>query len=112
MTGLAIDPNCNQGNCRLWLAAAGGGVWRADKALHNNPKWTWVSEGLPSNAIGTLTYDAINSHPFDIRNTFQNIYTYIMPRIISVRKDGAGSLSQARLVVSLTSQLKMGTQCY
>ena len=58
VTGLAIDPNCNQGHCRLWLAAAGGGVWRADKALHNNPKWTWVSEGLPSNAIGTLTYDA------------------------------------------------------
>jgi hypothetical protein len=58
VTALAIDPNCNQGHCRLWLAAAGGGVWRSDKALHNNPKWTWVSSGLPSNAIGTLTYDA------------------------------------------------------
>ena len=56
MTALAIDPNCDQGHCRLWLAAAGGGVWRSDKALHNNPNWTWVSEGLPSNAIGTLTY--------------------------------------------------------
>jgi hypothetical protein len=33
-------------------------VWRTEKALHNNPNWTWVSEGLPSNAIGTLTYDA------------------------------------------------------
>ena len=58
VTALAIDPNCNQGHCRLWLGAAGGGVWRTDKALHNNPKWTWVSAGLPSNAIGTLTYDA------------------------------------------------------
>jgi hypothetical protein len=58
VTALAIDPNCNQGHCRLWLAAAGGGVWRSDKALHNNPQWRWVSEGLPSNAIGTLTYDA------------------------------------------------------
>jgi hypothetical protein len=58
VTALAIDPNCDQGHCRLWLAAAGGGVWRSDKALHNNPNWTWVSEGLPSNAIGTLTYDA------------------------------------------------------
>lgn len=58
VTALAIDPNCNQGHCRLWLAAAGGGIWRTDKALHNNPNWTWVSEGLPSNAIGTITYDA------------------------------------------------------
>jgi hypothetical protein len=58
VTALAIDPNCNQGHCRLWLAAAGGGVWRTDKALHSNPNWTWVSAGLPSNAIGTLTYDA------------------------------------------------------
>src|SRR5207253_11043311 len=30
VTALAIDPNCNQGNCRLWMAAAGGGIWRAD----------------------------------------------------------------------------------
>jgi len=58
VTALAIDPSCNQGHCTLWLAAAGGGVWRSDKALHNNPSWTYVGDGLPTNSIGTLTYDA------------------------------------------------------
>jgi hypothetical protein len=58
VTALAIDPNCNMGHCTLWLGAAGGGVWRTDKALHNNPNWTYVGNGLPTNAIGTLTYDA------------------------------------------------------
>jgi hypothetical protein len=58
VTALAIDPRCNMGHCTLWLAAAGGGVWRTDKALHNNPNWSYVGAGLPTNSIGTLTYDA------------------------------------------------------
>ena len=58
VTALVIDPNCDMGHCRLWLGAAGGGVWRTDKALHNNPNWTYVGNGLPTNSIGTLTYDA------------------------------------------------------
>ena len=28
ITALAIDPNCAPGHCRLWIIAAGGGVWR------------------------------------------------------------------------------------
>ena len=56
ITALAIDPNCTQGHCRLWLAAAGGGVWRTDKALHGQPALDVGLRGLPSNAIGTLTY--------------------------------------------------------
>ena len=32
---MAIDPNCGQAGkgCRLWVAAAGGGIWRTDDAL-------------------------------------------------------------------------------
>ena len=32
-TALAIDPNCAPGHCRLWVVAAGGGVWRTKNAL-------------------------------------------------------------------------------
>ena len=28
LTAVAINPNCVPGNCRLWVGAAGGGVWR------------------------------------------------------------------------------------
>ena len=37
ITAFALAPNCGQGHCYLYLAAAGGGVWRTDKALHTNP---------------------------------------------------------------------------
>ena len=33
ITALAIDPSCNNTTCRLWVAAAGGGVWRTDNAF-------------------------------------------------------------------------------
>ncbi|PYL68410.1 MAG: hypothetical protein DMF20_00875, partial [Verrucomicrobia bacterium] len=33
ITALAIDPSCNNTTCRVWAAAAGGGVWRTDNAL-------------------------------------------------------------------------------
>ncbi|TMA26073.1 MAG: exo-alpha-sialidase [Deltaproteobacteria bacterium] len=60
ITDLAIDPNCGEERCRLWLAAAGGGVWRTDKALSDEPKdfnWKWISGPLGSNAIGSLLVD-------------------------------------------------------
>jgi hypothetical protein len=58
ITALAIAPTCQPGNCRLWVAAAGGGVWRTDDALAAPPAWTFVSGSFATNAIGTLTYDA------------------------------------------------------
>lgn len=58
ITALAIAPTCVSGNCRLWVAAAGGGVWRTDDALATNPNWTFISSSFATNAIGTLTYDA------------------------------------------------------
>ncbi len=58
ITALAIAPTCQAGNCRLWLAAAGGGMWRTDDALATNPAWTFISGSFATNAIGVLTYDA------------------------------------------------------
>jgi len=59
ITALAISPNCSTNSCTLWVAAAGGGVWRGDNALSGNgPSWTFVSDSFATNAIGTLTYDA------------------------------------------------------
>ena len=42
-TAIAIDPNCAQGNCRLWVFAAGGGVWRTKNALNGQPSWKFLS---------------------------------------------------------------------
>jgi hypothetical protein len=61
-TALAIDPNCNTRRCRVWAAAAGGGVWRTENALSGSgPSWTFVSGSFATNAIGTLTYDAAHA---------------------------------------------------
>ncbi len=59
VTALAIAPNCGQGHCYLYLGAAGGGVWKTDKALHTNPsqKWEFISGSFATNAIGTLVID-------------------------------------------------------
>ena len=59
VTALAIAPNCGQGHCYLYLAAAGGGVWKTDKALKTNPSqsWEFISGSFATNAIGTLTID-------------------------------------------------------
>jgi hypothetical protein len=59
VAALAISPHCRlEGPCRLWVAAAGGGVWRTDDAMHpDDPKWRWVSRGLGTNNIGSLALD-------------------------------------------------------
>jgi hypothetical protein len=58
VTGLAVDPSCNTRRCRVWAAAAGGGVWRTNNALAGSgPSWTFVSGSFATNAIGTLIYD-------------------------------------------------------
>jgi len=61
ITALAIAPNCTTNSCTLWVAAAGGGVWRTDKAL-GGANWVNVSDGFfASGAIGALTYDAAHT---------------------------------------------------
>jgi hypothetical protein len=59
ITALAISPDCTPQKCTLWVGAAGGGIWRTDKALSGNGTWVNVSDGsFASGAIGALTYDA------------------------------------------------------
>ena len=65
ITALALDRanGCTVGFCRLWVGAAGGGVWRTTNALAATPSWTFLgapgpfNNGVPSNAIGAITYD-------------------------------------------------------
>src|SRR5262249_46779286 len=62
ITALAIDPSCSSSSCRVWAAAAGGGVWRTTNALSNSGvSWTFVSSSFATNAIGTLTFDAAHN---------------------------------------------------
>lgn len=53
---LAIDPGCSKSRCRLWIGAAGGGVWRTDKALQG-ANWEFLSGSFDTNAVGTLELD-------------------------------------------------------
>jgi PKD domain len=59
VTALAIDPNCGAPGhgCRLWVAAAGGGLWRTDDAKAATVTWTALESGLPTNAFGALIVD-------------------------------------------------------
>jgi hypothetical protein len=57
ITALAMTPTCTPTDCKLWVGAAGGGVWRTSKALASPPNWTFVSGSFATNAIGTLTAD-------------------------------------------------------
>jgi hypothetical protein len=60
-TAIAISPNCNGNDCKIFIAAAGGGVWEADNALAPNPNWAPSSNGIASNAIGSLIFDPSDS---------------------------------------------------
>jgi hypothetical protein len=63
ITALALDQasGCTASFCRLWVGAAGGGVWRTTNAMSSTPSWTFLTSlNVMSNAIGTITYD--NAH--------------------------------------------------
>jgi hypothetical protein len=57
----AIDPNCNAQECRLWIANAGGGVWRTDNALASQPEWKFVSATFEHNNVAALALDPNDS---------------------------------------------------
>ena len=61
VTAIAIDPSCQPGACRMWVASAGGGIWRTPDALASPVQWTPPPADLPTNAYGSLYYDAANS---------------------------------------------------
>ena len=56
-TAIAIDPNCAPGNCRLWVYAAGGGVWRTKNALSGQPNWQHLSGGFGINSGSSIALD-------------------------------------------------------
>jgi hypothetical protein len=57
VTAIAVAPNCTLLSCAIFVGAAGGGVWQADNALAPQPNWHPASNGIPSNAIGSLAFD-------------------------------------------------------
>src|SRR5213075_1847306 len=58
VTALALAGCKKNGACKLYLGAAGGGVWRSDMAKDTgNTNWTYVSGSFGTNAIGALLVD-------------------------------------------------------
>jgi hypothetical protein len=57
ISALAVEQNCTQAHCRVYVGAAGGGVWRTLDALDTVPAWTQISGGFATNAIGSITID-------------------------------------------------------
>src|SRR5207245_10064609 len=54
ITSLAIDPRCRarreeddgdeeSHGCRIFVGAAGGGIWRTNNALSRRPHWSFIS---------------------------------------------------------------------
>src|SRR5215217_4401546 len=58
LTAIAVDPDCGASGCRVWVAAAGGGIWRTADALADKPAWTPPPADLPTTAFGSIYYDA------------------------------------------------------
>jgi len=62
---MAIAPNCSQASCTLYVAAAGGGIWKTDKALSGDQGWQFISGNFPAPTfppgVSTSTTNAIGS---------------------------------------------------
>ncbi|WP_406423494.1 glycoside hydrolase [Streptomyces sp. NBC_00873] len=56
-TAVAISPTCVPGRCKMWITAAGGGIWRTDNALADELHWRYLGGPLGINAAGTVTID-------------------------------------------------------
>src|SRR5438093_5564688 len=56
-TAIAVSPTCTASSCTVFIGAAGGGVWKTTNALAATPTWTPSSNGIPSNAIGSIAFD-------------------------------------------------------
>jgi hypothetical protein len=62
VTALTVDPSCTLADeCTLYVGAAGGGVWRTKNALAPTAAWKQISEGIPTNAIGSIAVDPNDS---------------------------------------------------
>jgi hypothetical protein len=60
VTALAVAPTCTVASCRLYVGAAGGGVWTTDKGLNGagDMHWQYITGSLGSNAIGSILVDS------------------------------------------------------
>ncbi len=57
-TALAVSPKCSEHSCRLYVGAAGGGIWMTNNALSKHPEWQQISDGqIPTTSIGSLLID-------------------------------------------------------
>jgi hypothetical protein len=56
-TAIAVSNTCGTDVCRVWIGAAGGGVWTTNNGLAQHPSWHASSDGLDTNAIGSLALD-------------------------------------------------------
>ncbi|GHO55384.1 WD40/YVTN/BNR-like repeat-containing protein [Ktedonobacter robiniae] len=61
MNVILVANDCNATLCRVWVGAAGGGIWSTENGLAAKPNWTYSSDGLSSNAIGSIVLDP-NDH--------------------------------------------------
>src|SRR5580765_2240669 len=57
VTALTVSPKCDADKCTLYVGAAGGGVWQTKDALAKKAHWKQISEGIPTNAIGSIAVD-------------------------------------------------------
>lgn len=57
ITAIVVADSCTQAVCRVWVGAAGGGVWETNNGLAQIPQWHASSNGLGSNAIGSIALD-------------------------------------------------------
>ena len=58
VSAMAVDTrHCSTSACKLYIGAAGGGVWRTNNALAERPNWKELSTGMDSQAIGSLVID-------------------------------------------------------
>jgi hypothetical protein len=61
VTAIAVANACDQNLCRVWVGAAGGGIWTTNNGLAPVPTWRSSSSGLASNAIGSIVLDPNDS---------------------------------------------------
>src|SRR5437879_4612114 len=56
-TAIAVAPTCPPASCTVFIGAAGGGGWKTSNALASSPSWSPASNGIESNAIGSIVFD-------------------------------------------------------
>ena len=61
VTALAVSNVCEPGTCRMWVAAAGGGIWRTENALASHVQWIAPAADLPTNSFGSLYFDEVHN---------------------------------------------------